>query len=308
MESYGDVGLLPPRGATEAVLGHGTAAATATVPGPAADVAGLAGGAPPASELVAPRRSLLVGVPAIDRFLGPLVGGQVVLLRGLEHAPGLMPRIVVGAVLELGEDVVLVDGGNAADPYRLSAACRRLGARPEDVLPRVHVARAFTSFQMSAIIEDALPRAVEEHAPGLLAVLSVDELYNDENVGRDQAVVLLGRAMDRIRSLAEQRGLVAVLGDSRAHRARPGDRFGPIVDARVHDSVTFERRSRRTIRLRRRDGTAALLASAPPGQLTLDDFRYEGRTGRDGTGQGHVALLGPPGGHAGIDEGVSHLG
>ena len=289
MESYGEVGLLPPRGGVaEAVLGHG--ATVTTVPGPAADGAA---GAPPAHGLVATRRSLLVGVPAIDRFMGPLVGGRVVLLRGLEHAPGLMPRIVVGAVLELGEDVVLVDGGNAADPYRLSAACRRLGARPEDVLPRVHVARAFTSFQMSAIIEDALPRAVEEHAPGLLAVLSVDELYNDENVGRDQAVVLLGRAMDCIRSLAEARGMVAVLGDSRAHRSRPGDRFGPIVDARVHDSVTFERRSRRTVRLRRRDGTTALLASAPPGQLTLDDFRYGGGTGLGGD-RGPVAGRAPP--------------
>ncbi len=233
---------------------------------PAAVPAAFAGPAPAAM------RRLPTGVEALDRFMGPLLGGRVVLLRGLEHAPSIMPRIVVTAVLALGEDAVLVDGGNAADPFRLSAACRRLGARPEDVLPRVHVARAFTSFQMSAIVEDALPRAVEEHAPGLLAVLSVDELYHDDNVGRDQAAVLLGRAMDVVHSLAEDQGLIAVLGDLRAHRARPGDRFAAIVDARAHESVCLERRSARTLRLRRRDGSVALLAAAPPGQLTLDDF------------------------------------
>ena len=266
MESYAEVGPLPRPVGDMAVP-------------PAVAVGGAAGIA-----LAGPRRRLLTGVEALDRFMGPLVGGRVAMLRGLEQAPSLLPRIVVAAVLELGEDVVVVDGGNAADPYRLSAACRRLDARPEDVLPRVHVARAFTSFQMSAIVEDALPRAVDEHAPGLLAVLSVDELYHDDNVGRDQAAVLLGRAMDRVRSLAADRGLIVVLGDSRAHRARPGDRFAAVVDARVDQCVSLERRSVRTMRLRRRDGAVALLAAAPPGQLTLDDFARAGPDGPQGRG------------------------
>jgi hypothetical protein len=261
---------------------------------------GGAAGAP----LAPPRRRLLTGVEALDRFMGPLVGGRVAMLRGLEHAPSLLPRIVVAAVLELGEDAVVVDGGNAADPYRLSAACRRLGARPEDVLSRVHVARAFTSFQMSAIVEGALPRAVDEHVPGLLAVLSVDELYHDDNVGRDQAAVLLGRAMDRVRSLAADRGLIAVLGDSRAHRARPGDRFAAVVDARVDQCVSLERRSARTLRLRRRDGAVALLAAAPPGQLTLDDFARAGPNGPQGRGDDRGGGEGAGGGWpTGLEEG-----
>jgi len=274
MESYGEVGLLP-----RPVVGLAGPQAVA--------VGGAAGGA-----LAGPRRRLLTGVEALDRFMGPLEGGRVAMLRGLGHAPSLLPRIVVAAVLELDEDAVVVDGGNAADPYRLSAACRRLGARPGDVLPRVHVARAFTSFQMSAIVEDSLPRAVEESDPGLLAVLSVDELYNDENVGRDQAAVLLGRAVDRVRSLAADRGLIAVLGDLRAHRARQGDRFAAIVDERVDQCVSLERRSARTLRLRRRDGAVALLAAAPPGQLTLDDFARAG----PGVPHGHGAPAGLDGG------------
>ena len=286
MESHGEVRPLPRPVGDLAV--------------PQAVPVGGAAGAP----IAGPRRRLLTGVEALDRFMGPLVGGRVAMLRGLEHAPSLLPRIVVAAVLELGEDAVVVDGGNAADPYRLSAACRRLGARPEDVLSRVHVARAFTSFQMSAIVEGALPRAVDEHVPGLLAVLSVDELYHDDNVGRDQAAVLLGRAMDRVRSLAADRGLIAVLGDSRAHRARPGDRFAAVVDARVDQCVSLERRSARTLRLRRRDGAVALLAAAPPGQLTLDDFARAGPNGPQGRGGDPGDGEGAGGGWpAGLEEG-----
>ncbi len=222
------------------------------------------------------RRRLLTGIKSMDRFLGGFAPGQVTLLRGLHHAPTLLPRLLVLAVLDRGEDVVLVDGGNVADPFSLSAICRRLRVRPRDVLPRVHIARAFTSFQMSSILEDALPAAVEEHSPGVLAITCVDELYHDDNVGRDQATVLLGRALDRVREVTEREGLVTLLADLRLRPRKSMDRFSALLDARAHEAVTLERRSRRSLRLRRRDGRTAVLASPPPGQLSLDEFEVTG--------------------------------
>jgi hypothetical protein len=195
------------------------------------------------------------------------------LLRGLHHAPTLLPRLLVLAVLELEEDVVLVDGGNVANPFSLSSVCRRLRVRPREVLPRVHVARAFTSFQMSSILEDNLPTAIEEHSPAVLAISCVDELYNDDNVDRDQATILLGRALDRVRELTESEGLVTLLADLRHRPQRAMDRFSVILDGRAHQILALERRSRRTLRLRRGDGDSVVLASPPPGQLTLDDYQ-----------------------------------
>ncbi len=232
-----------------------------------------------------PRRPLMTGVRTVDRFLGGFRPGQVTLLRGLHHAPTLLPRLLVLAVLELDEDAVLVDGGNVADPYALSSVCRRLRVRPRDVLPRVHIARAFTSFQMSSILEDALPRAVEEHSPAVVAVSCVDELYHDDNVDRDQATVLLGRALDRVRDLTVDEGLVTLLADLRARPRGAMDRFSALLDARAHEAVWLERRSRRSMRLRRHDGETAVLASPPPGQLTLDDFLVGGVSLGAGTGE-----------------------
>ena len=235
-----------------------------------------------------PRRPLMTGVRSIDRFLGGFHPGKVTLLRGLHHAPTLLPRLLALAVLDLDEDVVLVDGGNVADPFALSSVCRRLRVRPRDVLPRVHIARAFTSFQMSSILEDALPRAVEEHSPAVLAVTCVDELYHDDNVKRDQATVLLGRALDRLRELTEAEELVTLLADLRHRPRRAVDRFSTLLDGRAHEMVALERKSRRTLRLRRRDGDSAVLASPPPGQLTLDEFQVGGVSSIWGAGTGEV--------------------
>jgi hypothetical protein len=224
----------------------------------------------------------------MDRFLGGFRPGQVTLLRGLHHAPTLLPRLLVLSVLDLDEDAVFVDGGNVADPFALSSVCRRLRVRPRDVLPRVHVARAFTSFQMSSILEDALPLAVEEHSPAVVAVSCVDELYHDDNVKRDQATVLLGRALDSVRELTEAEGLVTVLADLRHRPRRAMDRFSTLLDGRAHEAVALERRSRRTLHLRRRDGEVAVLASPPPGQLTLDEFQVGGVSALGGAGTGEV--------------------
>jgi hypothetical protein len=212
----------------------------------------------------------------------------VTLLRGLHHAPTLLPRLLVLAVLDLEEDVVLVDGGNVANPFSLSSVCRRLRVRPREVLPRVHIARAFTSFQMSSILEDNLPTAVEEHSPAVLAISCVDELYHDDNVGRDQATVLLGRALDRVRELTEAEGLVTLLADLRLRPRRAMDRFSALLDDRAHEAIWLERRSRRSMRLRRRDGSTAVLASPPPGQLTLDDFKVGGVSSPREAGTGEV--------------------
>jgi hypothetical protein len=235
----------------------------------------------------------MTGVRSIDRFLGGFAPGHVTLLRGLHHAPTLLPRLLVLAVLDLDEDVVLVDGGNVADPFGLSAICRRLRLRPKDVLPRVHIARAFTSFQMSSILEDALPRAVEEHSPAVVAITCVDELYHDDNVKRDQATVLLGRALDRVRDLTETEDLVTLLADLRLRPKKTMDRFSALLDGRAHETMALERRSRRSLRLRRGDGETAELASPPPGQLTLDEFLVGGISRGWEAATGEVLAPGP---------------
>ncbi|NIP33843.1 MAG: hypothetical protein GWN12_17155, partial [Thermoplasmata archaeon] len=86
----------------------------------------------------------------------------------------------------------------------------------------------------------------------------MDELYHDDNVKRDQATVLLGRAMDRVRELTEREELVTLLADLRHRPRKAVDRFSALLDRRSHQAVALERKSRRTLRLRRRDGEAVV--------------------------------------------------
>jgi len=102
--------------------------------------------------------------------LQPLRAGEITLLdlqdrRGREILYGYMADTAV-----LGRTVLVADGGNFLDVYRLGHAARRravarLGAYAERralneveaaVFDRVHIARGFTAHQFQSIVEDVL--------------------------------------------------------------------------------------------------------------------------------------------------------
>ena len=79
-----------------------------------------------------------------------------------------------------GQDVIVVDGGNSFNPYAVSRAVKFMGFEPKSTLSRIHVARAFTEYQMDAIIS-GLHEAVNRWNPQLLAVLYLSNLFSTQD-------------------------------------------------------------------------------------------------------------------------------
>ena len=81
----------------------------------------------------------------------------------------------------------------------------------------------------------------------------------DSAYGAAPSVPLVQRKA-RLRDLTKTHGLVTLLADLRVRPRRTLDRFSTLLDDRAHEVVTLERRSRRSLRVRRRDGATATLA------------------------------------------------
>lgn len=78
------------------------------------------------------------------------------------------------------QDVILVDGANSFNPYAISRAVKFMGFEPGSTLSRIHVARAFTEYQMDAIIND-LREAVTRWNSRLVAVLYLSNLFSTQD-------------------------------------------------------------------------------------------------------------------------------
>ena len=183
----------------------------------------------------------------------------------------LTTLLTVRAVME-GADVVFVDGGNSVDPHGMVALGKRVGLTRTDILPRVHVARAFTCHQMATLILESLDRKLEETGAGLVVLSCLPELYLDEDVELREAHQLFMRSIRAVRRTVDSRdaiGLVTNAGLAKLHRRRS-------IRRQLYEGVD------RVVRMAHGRGGVLITRSdadvsewyrpVPPDQATLDDF------------------------------------
>ena len=135
-------------------------------------------------------------------------------------------------VLLNGLTVALVDGTNRFDAYYLAEFARRHagtspGARPmtpEDFLDRIHVSRAFTCYQMEAVITERLPAFVRRTGTPVVIVFGLLDTFYDEQAPLFEVKAGVRRMVKALRTLRNEN--VAVLLASTDVRPASKERSG----------------------------------------------------------------------------------
>lgn len=218
------------------------------------------------------RRVLTTSVPTLDRLLGSFEAGKVTLIdSGSDFVFHLTTLLCVRAVME-GGSVVFVDGGNSVDPHGMVALGKRAGLTREEILPKVHVARAFTCHQMTTLLLDMLDKKLEETGADLAVLACLPEMYLDEDVDGGEAHALFQRSLRAARQTIADRdvvGLVTNAGLSKLYRRRS-------IRRQLYESVDRVVRiahGRNGVLITRSDvGTGEWYLPVSPNQRTLDDF------------------------------------
>src|SRR5712692_800219 len=218
------------------------------------------------------RPALTTLVPTLDRILGPFEAGKITLIdSGSDFVFHLTTLLSVRAVME-GHEVVFLDGGNSVDPHGMVALGKRAAMTREEILPRVHVARAFTCHQMTTLILDMLDRKIEKTRAGLVVLACLPTMFLDEDVEVGEAHQLFQRSMRAFRQTVGERevvGLVTNAGLAKLHRRKSIRR--QLYEGA--DRVIRIAHGKGGILIHRLDtGTSEWYAAVPPDQTTMDDF------------------------------------
>ena len=122
----------------------------------------------------------------MDTLLNPVPGDLLLVMA--PHAGGAIMWDLIARLACRGA-LCLVDGGNRFDVYRCNQAVgHALGGRTADlpaVLERIHLARAFTCYQLVALLKETPTQPV----PTL--VLDLLSTFYDENVSTGESLRLL---------------------------------------------------------------------------------------------------------------------
>ncbi len=126
----------------------------------------------------------------MNELLAPMPG-EIWLL----HTPPREAMLSLVAHLALSGPLLALDAANEFDAYRVARLIRQRATRFDQALGRVHVARAFTSYQVVALLR-ALPASTMPHV-----VFDLPAVFYDEAAPLSESRRLLGIALEHIERL-----------------------------------------------------------------------------------------------------------
>ncbi len=107
-----------------------------------------------------------------------------------------------------GIDVIVLDGANRFDPYRVSSFARKASIPPVRLLKRIRIARAFTCYQMATLIRERLVSSLEQaeettrQEKSWVILLGLVAPFLDEDVSEREARPLFERSLKKIEEVA----------------------------------------------------------------------------------------------------------
>lgn len=189
----------------------------------------------------------------------------------VEGASGMVPQVLfrLCAVSAAGgRDAVFVDGWNSFDPYAVSRLIKSFGG-DRTALSRIHVARAFTEYQMDALIGN-LEEALNRWSPSVLAVSYFPSLFSGIDGQR-----LFEPAIARLLLLTRTFGVLTAV------TSFGGSWYGDRRLAAAADRVIrIEHPSKKRIRIID-SGRVFEYVPVPPGQTRFTDFTGGVANGQD---------------------------
>ena len=220
-----------------------------------------------------PERRLSTSVRALDDFIGGFRSSQVSLIDSSDRLVlDIVHLLCVNQVLEVGREVVWVDGGNSVNPYALTSLCKRFRVRSGEVLESVNVSRAFTAYQLVTLIEEMMEAEVARTKAGLLVVTSFPDLFQDKDMWWSESLQLMKRCLASMREVTRRHDTVTLVTNLGLSRMLYKKSLRSLMYSSADHVLRIENQ-RAALRISVvNEGRSMLYHPVPYYQRTLDEF------------------------------------
>ena len=178
----------------------------------------------------------------------------------------------VNHVLNEGQEVVWIDGGNSINPYSLAGICKRFRVNSQEVLNSINVSRAFTAYQYVTLIEDMMEAEVRRTRAGMLVLSCFPDLFLDKDMWWSESLQLMKRCLATIEDVTKRYGLITLVTNFGLSKLLFKKSLRSLVYSSA-DKVLRIENARSSLRLTLvNDGRTMLYHPVPYYQRTLDEF------------------------------------
>jgi hypothetical protein len=212
-------------------------------------------------------------IPTLDAFFHGLRPGTMTLIDSSDRMLFDLTHILcVNGVSTLGRDVVWVDGGNSVNPYELGRICRRFGLDRSEVLDSVNVARAFTAYQLVALIDERLEDEVRRTGAGMVIVSCLPDMFQDREMRWSESYQLIKRCVETLRDLSRESEAAMLVTNYGLMKILQRKSLKNLLYGTADDIVRIENASR-CLRITLPNRQESMLYHAVPhNQTTIEEF------------------------------------
>jgi len=194
--------------------------------------------------------------------------GEATLWVGPARATETLLEILYAGCVAAGGRLSLLEGANRFHPYRIGERARSLGIDPGEALDRIRLARAFTAYQMVALV-DGWAREVRRSRPTFLVAHEVPALFFESEFPPEERGPLLAHAARVLAELARSTRLPLLITSAAGFEGFPGLReSGPTL----FDLVRLSPEPGGLALEAYREATRLALVHRPDGQRGLEEF------------------------------------
>jgi len=164
-----------------------------------------------AKEILKPDIIVLSGITELDKLLGGFKTGEMTYIDGDSSLISNIPnQLCVNTYRTFEKDVIYIDGGMSADPYKIAKYARRMETDQKETLKHVHLSRAFTVYQLSTLIQDMLESTIKRYKPQTIIIGRFPIFYLDSDVPEKEARTLLRSCLHKLRELTTKYNLITI--------------------------------------------------------------------------------------------------
>jgi hypothetical protein len=228
--------------------------------------------------LTTDEQALSFGIQSIDQVFQGFKPGNLTVLYDHPICKNLIFRLCVRCQLPetkggLDSSAIYVDGGNSFNPYEISAIAREYGSDPKSTLERVFISRAFTAYQLSAIVSETLEDALKRYKPKLVLISKITSLFLDRDVPPKEAVALFKKMILHLTDLALKRDIIIVATCINDEPSKRQIVLESILLRTADKTARFtENKGRLQLSMRNRDSAKTLTADILRDEATLEKF------------------------------------
>ncbi len=136
---------------------------------------------------------------------------HITVIEGSSIVLSILFRLCVDSIISLNRDVLYIDGYNTFDPYIIQRMVKPLRIDQRKILSRIHIARAFTEYQMETLIR-GLNATIKEWNAGVLIISYLPNLfYRSKNNPNKYSKKLFESSIEQLRFTTTSSNVITVI-------------------------------------------------------------------------------------------------